>query len=106
VKLLFDHNLSFRLPGLLRDLFPGSIAIREVKLSTAKDSEVWNFARLREFVVITKDSDFRYRSLLHGAPPKIIWIATGNCSTQTIAICCGTDLLKFRRSRMIREALS
>jgi predicted nuclease of predicted toxin-antitoxin system len=57
-----------------------------VELSTAKDSEVWNFARLREFVVITQDSDF-----LLGALPKIIWIATGNCSTQTIA-----DLLRDR----------
>lgn len=70
---------------LLQDLLPSSLAARDVNLSTAKDQEVWSFARLRGLVVATKDADFRQRSMLFGPPPKIIWIAIGNCSTQTIA---------------------
>ena len=34
---------------------------------------------------MTKDADFRQRSLLYGHPPKVIWIKLGNCSTKRIA---------------------
>ncbi|MHB9000572.1 MAG: DUF5615 family PIN-like protein [Thermoanaerobaculia bacterium] len=27
---------------------------------------------------MSKDSDFHQRSLLYGAPPKVVWIRTGN----------------------------
>ncbi|MHB9117404.1 MAG: DUF5615 family PIN-like protein [Burkholderiales bacterium] len=31
-----------------------------------------------------KDSDFHELSLLHGSPPKVVWIRRGNCTTQQI----------------------
>jgi predicted nuclease of predicted toxin-antitoxin system len=50
VKLLFDENLSRRLPARLADLFPGSSYVSEVHLLQAKDSEVWEYARIAEFL--------------------------------------------------------
>ena len=32
----------------------------------------------------SKDGDFSGRSSLFGAPPKVIWMALGNCSTSEI----------------------
>ncbi len=37
MKLLFDENLSPQLAGLLNDLFPGSIHVRDVGLKAADD---------------------------------------------------------------------
>jgi len=34
--------------------------------------------------IVTKDADFQERSLIAGAPPKVIWIRRGNCSTSDI----------------------
>lgn len=32
------------------------------------------------FLLVSKDTDFYERSLVFGAPPKIIWLRTGNCT--------------------------
>jgi predicted nuclease of predicted toxin-antitoxin system len=44
-----------------------------------------------------KDSDFAERSVLFGAPPKIIWIRSGNCTTAEIASLLQTKFLDVRR---------
>jgi len=31
-----------------------------------------------------KDDDFRQRSFLYGAPPKVIWVHLGNCRTADV----------------------
>jgi predicted nuclease of predicted toxin-antitoxin system len=82
MKLLFDQNLSPRLPKLLYDIYPGSIHVREVAMQEADDSAVWDYAKERDFVIDSKDSDFQQRSLLLGAPPKFIWLRLGNCSVK------------------------
>jgi predicted nuclease of predicted toxin-antitoxin system len=84
VKLLFDHNLSFRLVAALADLYPDSVHVRDVGLQTALDESVWHYALDHGLSVISKDADFHQRSLVFGAPPKVVWIAVGNCSTDEI----------------------
>jgi predicted nuclease of predicted toxin-antitoxin system len=71
MRLLFDQNLSPRLPRLLADLYPNSTHVREVGLRDASDVEIWEYAKQNGFVIVSKDSDFQQRSLLHGHPPKI-----------------------------------
>jgi predicted nuclease of predicted toxin-antitoxin system len=85
MKLLFDQNLSPRLPSLLADIYPESIHIREVGLRDADDSAIWNYAEANGFVIVSKHSDFQQRSLLHGAPPKSIWLRVGNCTVKRTA---------------------
>jgi predicted nuclease of predicted toxin-antitoxin system len=58
---------------------------------TAPDTDVWEYALRNDLAIVTKDSDFRHRSSLRGYPPKVIWIALGNCSTRTVE-----DLLRQR----------
>ncbi|MEP6809952.1 MAG: DUF5615 family PIN-like protein [Chthoniobacterales bacterium] len=79
MKLLFDQNLSPRVPRLLADVFPDSVHVREVGLRDANDSAIWTFAGANGFVLVSKDSDFQQRSLLYGPPPKFIWVRLGNC---------------------------
>jgi predicted nuclease of predicted toxin-antitoxin system len=84
VKLLLDENLSPRLIESLRDLYPNSDHIHAVGLGGADDGEVWNYAKLHGFAIVSKDSDFAERSVLEAEPPKVIWIRIGNCSTRQI----------------------
>jgi len=85
VKLLFDENLSSRLVDLLSTLFPESNHVRNVGLAKADDNSVWSYAKEHGFIIVSKDSDFHQRSFVWGAPPKVIWIRIGNCTTEDIA---------------------
>ena len=72
-----DENLSLRLVELLADLYPESNHVHNLNLGGADDSEVWDFAKLHGFAIVSKDSDFAERSVLEKNPPKIIWIRLG-----------------------------
>ena len=80
MKLLFDENLSPKLPRLVADLFPGSLHVRECGLLGRPDEEIWDYARANGFTLVSKDSDFQQRSLLFGHPPKLVWLRLGNCT--------------------------
>jgi predicted nuclease of predicted toxin-antitoxin system len=81
VKLLFDHHLSRKLVARLADVFPGSSHVVFHQLDHAEDQAIWSFARAEGYTIVTKDSDFNDLSTLRGAPPKIIWLRMGNCTT-------------------------
>jgi predicted nuclease of predicted toxin-antitoxin system len=84
MKLLFDQNLSPRLPRLLADIYVGSVHVREVGLRDADDATIWDYAKAHGYVLVSKDSDFQQRSLLDGAPPKFVWLRVGNCTVARI----------------------
>ena len=84
-RLLFDENLSRRLVAELADAFPDSRHAVSEGLSSASDVEVWDHAAQGGFVIVTKDADFHQRSFLLGAPPKVVWVRLGNCTTEDIA---------------------
>lgn len=81
MKLLFDENLSPKLPSRLSDLFPGSIHVRDVGMKATIDPIVWDYAKDNSFMIVSKDSDMHDLSLIFGSPPKVIWLRLGNCST-------------------------
>jgi predicted nuclease of predicted toxin-antitoxin system len=97
VKLLFDHNLSYRLVDRLAHLYPGSEHVRDLGLHSADDIVVWRYAIDHEFIIVSKDEDFHQMSFLHGAPPKVIWLKVGNCSTSQI------EALLRERAELISE---
>ncbi|MDQ3651440.1 MAG: DUF5615 family PIN-like protein [Acidobacteriota bacterium] len=84
MKLLFDQNLSPRLPKTLADIFPDSVHVREMGLREADDQVIWEYAKLNGFTIVSKDTDFQQRSLLYGSPPKFVWLRVGNCPVKTV----------------------
>ena len=82
--LLFDQNLSPRLIRRLADIYPGSVHVTHLGLDSAQDKNVWAYAQLHDYVIVTKDADFGEFSVVWGFPPQIIWIRRGNCSTNDI----------------------
>jgi predicted nuclease of predicted toxin-antitoxin system len=84
VKLLFDNNLSPSLSRSLEQFFPYSVHCTNLQLDSANDLTIWNFAKEKEFTIVTKDSDFNALITIFGFPPKVLWIRRGNCSTKEI----------------------
>ena len=84
MKLLLDQNLSPHLCDRLRDVWADLVHVRTVGLATADDPVVWEYARQHDLIIVSKDGDFSGRAFLFGAPPKVIWVAVGNCSTRQI----------------------
>jgi predicted nuclease of predicted toxin-antitoxin system len=84
VILLFDQNLSFRLTRALADIYPGALHAKYLGLTASDDKEIWLYAAANDCAIVSKDSDFYQRSLLHGYPPKVLWIRRGNCSTKVV----------------------
>ncbi|HJZ66872.1 MAG TPA: DUF5615 family PIN-like protein, partial [Blastocatellia bacterium] len=73
-----------KLVGLLADLFPDSVHVRDVGLKAADDLLVWEYARNNDLTIVSKDSDMHQRSLVFGYPPKVVWVRLGNCSTSEV----------------------
>ena len=59
--------------------------MENIGLHGQTDLAIWRYAQEHDFVIVSKDDDFRQLSFLHGALPKVIWLAVGNVGTQTIA---------------------
>jgi predicted nuclease of predicted toxin-antitoxin system len=97
VKLLFDENLSPGLAGVLAAEYPGSVHVRTVALLGAEDASIWEYARQQGFTIVSKNTDFRERSFVEGAPPKIVWLDVGNAGTAQIV-----QLLRRERDRLER----
>ena len=95
MKLLVDENLASSLPYRITDLFPGSIHVSEAGLSSVPDLAIWEHAAAQGFSILTKDRDFANLSLAHGAPPKVILLETGNCSTREIENIVRTNAIRF-----------
>jgi predicted nuclease of predicted toxin-antitoxin system len=82
LKLLFDNNLSVRIIQAVDNFFPGSKHVADLQVNQFTDRQIFEFAGKNEFTVITKDKDFYHLVNTLGPPPKIVWIAVGNCSNQ------------------------
>jgi len=74
VKFLFDENLSRKLVSKLAALFPGSTHVALEGLEGTSDQKVWEFAKTRDFIIVTADSDFYELVTTYGPPPKVIWL--------------------------------
>src|SRR5438552_2041015 len=78
MKLLFVHHLSYKLVRRLADIFPDSAQTGLLGMATADDAVIWEHAKQNGFIVVSLDSDFYDISVLHGHPPKLIWLRCGN----------------------------
>ena len=99
MKLLFDENLSPRLVKELASDWPGSTHIELLGMRGANDAAIWAHARDGNFIIVSKDDDFRSLALVRGPPPKVIWLQIGNSPTAAVA-----NLL--RSNALLLEAFS
>jgi predicted nuclease of predicted toxin-antitoxin system len=73
-KYLIDANLPYYF-----ELWnnPDFIHIKDLD-DTWSDEMIWNYAKLHDLIIITKDADFSLKVLYNDAPPKVVHLKFGN----------------------------
>lgn len=85
MKFLCDVHISYQLKKHLLFLGFESKHVNEIlDKSETKDSELCKYADQNDFVIITKDSDFRDSYFLNKSPKKLIKINLGNISNKDL----------------------
>lgn len=85
MKLLLDQNISYRVISRIKTTFPFCESVKELSLWDQDDYEIWKFALLNEYCVVTFDEDFYNFNAVFDNCPKIIWFRTGNISNNQVA---------------------
>jgi len=70
----FDENL----PSRLRFSPKLPIIAASTIGKQPRDSEIWEFARQRELVIVSKDTDFSDRIITQSPPPWVVHLRFGN----------------------------
>ena len=84
MKLLLDQNLSRKLVPHLESTYPGSSHVFVLGLAKTDDSDIWHYARYHGYSLVTKNLDMVDLCVLRGAPPKILWLRIGNCTSELV----------------------
>lgn len=85
MNLLFDENISYRIVKKLASFYPGSEQVKRLGLLGRKDGLIWEYAKQQGYIIVTHDEDYEELSALRGMPPKVIWLRTGNITTDNLA---------------------
>ena len=86
LRLLFDNNISYRIKPKVKDAFPNPMHVTDTDLPVpAADEDIWEWAKINGYVIVSQDDDFSTLSSVYGFPPKVIHLRIGNQSTQFIA---------------------
>ncbi|GHM99178.1 hypothetical protein WSM22_06680 [Cytophagales bacterium WSM2-2] len=94
MKLLLDENISFRVAKSIETNFPGSTHISLINDGLKEDLQIFKYAAVNNFAIVTFDEDFYDLQLLRGYPPKIIWLRFGNSNNLKVT----TKLVEHRQA--------
>lgn len=73
-KYLIDANLPYYF-----SLWNNNDFIHQYDLNDcSNDQEIWDFAKLNNLIIVTKDADFTNMILYKEPPPKVIHLRVGN----------------------------
>jgi predicted nuclease of predicted toxin-antitoxin system len=84
MQFLVDAQLPPALAAFVRTKGHACEHVSDVGLLFADDGPIWNFAKARPAVIITKDEDFPLRRILNVTGPQIVWLRIGNCSNRAL----------------------
>lgn len=78
-----DVHIPPRLAIALRASGFEAVHVLDIGLEAADDIKIWNYARTKDAIVVTKDRDFIALASIEGTP-RIILIRLGNCSNRRL----------------------
>ncbi len=85
MKWIVDAQLPPRLKTWLTQKGEDAVHVFELENGLQLlDSQIWQYAKNNQCIVITKDKDFFDFSNLFGAPPQTVFISVGNCSNDLL----------------------
>lgn len=96
MKFLCDVHIFYKVAKFLNSLGHQSIHVNNIlNKSETKDSEICVYADENDFIVVTKDVDFKNSFFVKQTPKKIIKINLGNLSNQQLIQTLSNHIIKI-----------
>ena len=92
---MFYENLSRKLVVRLAELYPESAHVVEFDLLESPDREIWEFAKTRDFFIVSTDSDFYELATTIGPPPKVVWLRRWTHPTRDAELVLRRDAIRI-----------
>lgn len=71
---IIDANLPLKVP-----VWDSTRFLHVLKINPEwNDTEIWNYAKQKQLVIVSKDKDFSLLQIKEGSPPKLVHIKFGN----------------------------
>jgi predicted nuclease of predicted toxin-antitoxin system len=108
MRFLIDANLPYRFTLWSGEDFQHMRDVGE----TWTDSQIWQYARSHQLIIVTKDTDFSDRIMVSNPPPRVVHIRLGNMRMrdfhglisdlwpQIVALSAGNRLVRVYRDRI------
>lgn len=84
MKFLIDQQLPPAPADFFRERGCESRHVLDLGMESSSDAGVFEFAKTRGFIIVTKDVDFLYLSRRMGSEPGLLWVRIGNCRTAVL----------------------
>jgi predicted nuclease of predicted toxin-antitoxin system len=97
MRFLCDVHISYKIVNFLCSLGHEAIHVNEIlQKSQTKDSDISKYADLKDFILISKDSDFKGSFFIKRTPKKLIKINLGNISNQNLIEILSNNIAKIQ----------
>ncbi|MCE3297188.1 MAG: hypothetical protein K0R65_2902 [Crocinitomicaceae bacterium] len=105
MKFLCDVHISFKLLQLLTEKYPGSVHVNNILDSyLTKDESIIDYADTHDFIIVTKDKDFKNAFLVRHKPKKLIKVNLGNLSNAELIRIISVNLPKIEHLNLLKES--
>jgi predicted nuclease of predicted toxin-antitoxin system len=84
VRLLIDQQLPPALKYFFSERGVEAVHVHEIGMAEASDSEIWRYAQLTGFDLVSKDEDFFHMVACSDNGPRLIWVRMGNRPTKAL----------------------
>ncbi|MFW5759140.1 MAG: DUF5615 family PIN-like protein [Bacteroidota bacterium] len=106
MKFLCDVHLPFALVNKLKSFGFTAMHVNELPCKwNSKDSEICIFSDTNDYVVVTKDSDFRDSFFLKQSPRKLIKVNLGNISNTDLLLIFETHINRISQLNILNSFL-
>ena len=75
--MMFNYLIDENLPSDLRFWNKENFIHLSEILNVKYDTDIWQYAINNDLIIITKDTNFYYRSLASSVAPKVVWVKIG-----------------------------
>ncbi|MBP9838205.1 MAG: DUF5615 family PIN-like protein [Proteobacteria bacterium] len=82
MKFLIDNQLPRNLTTFIRSKGYDSKHVSEIGLSSARDIEIYRYAVLNDYIIISKDEDFFHLVNNSKDVIQLLWVRLGNCRSK------------------------
>lgn len=99
---LIDNQLPVGLVEYLKTHGLDAVHVAHCGLDRVSDQEIWDYAKVHQSVIVSKDEDFFHLSGTDASGPPLVWVRLGNCRNDVLF--AAFDSTQFGGINKVRRA--